>query len=149
MLTAKALIWYLILLLLPFTESLLGLGAHKMFAFDGAFAIVEFQLVVNKRVIKIYGLCIVFGVAVAYPAYASPVERAQAHRAGLARAINRATRELKCRKFVAGIPDCHHLGVGGGIVVGYYTISSRRNNFSVTNDDGSKRASSAIDILNR
>ena len=64
----------------PFAECPQCLGTHEMLAFDRAVLIVELQLVIYEGIVKVDSLCVILGVAVAYPAYAGPIQSTQTHR---------------------------------------------------------------------
>ena len=68
-----------------------------------------------------------------------PVDRSEAHRAGLATAIDRSARQREGTHSFAGAADRHHLSVRGGVVGGRDLVPSLGDDLAISDDHGSKR----------
>ena len=143
------LILHLILLIAPLTEGGKRLVTHKVFAANRPQVVVKAQLVVYERVVEVYRRSIALGIGIAYSLDTRPIERTEAHRARLARGVDRTTRKVKGAQLTTGVAYRHHLGVCRRVVVWHHTIGASAKEFTIAHDDSSKGTSTLIDILRR
>ena len=95
----------------------------------------RFNLVVEEGVVEAGGGGIGGGVAVEDGVAARPVERGEAHGAGLATGVDLAAGELEGAERRAGGADGDDLGVGGGVVGGGDQVDAGGDDLAVAHDD--------------
>ena len=141
------LIFYLIFFLRPFLKCSYRFRAHEMVALDGTISIVQLKLIIDKRIVKVDGFGIIFGIAIANTLHPCPIQCTQAHRTWLARTIYRAIRQLISAQFLTSTTYGHHLCMSGWIIIRYYTVRTRGNHLAITNDNGTKRTAALVYIV--
>ena len=76
---------------------------------------------------------------------AGPVQRAEAHRAGLAARVDGAAAQVEAVERGAGGADGDDLGVGGGVLGGGDAVHALGDDGAVLDDDGAERAALRLD----
>ena len=143
------LVLYLVGFLLPEAEGFEALGTHERQRGNGALGGGKRYLVVDEGVVEAYGRCVGAGVCVVDALDAGPIDGAQAHGAGLARAVNFAATQVKCTLGSTSRTNGAHLGVGRGVVQDGYAVGAGGHNLAIAHDDSSKGAAAALDTLLR
>src|ERR1035441_6806478 len=115
-------------------------------------ALVEgtLHLFVEKRIVEAGGSSIGGGVAVENRIATRPVERRQAHRAGLTTGVDHATPELKVTERFARRANGDDLCVGRGVVDGGHQVDTGGDDLARAYDHRAKRTARAgDDVLRR
>src|SRR5690606_2346692 len=124
----------------PFREDLLCSFAYHSLCGDAAMCDRKMDLLVDQTVIEA-GACGIFTCAGENDAIGTgPINGTQAHGAGFATAIDRATQELVIADRVACITDGDHLGMCGGIVGREHFVVALPDHPAVLYDHTAERA---------
>ena len=108
------------------------------------------QLAVEKGIVEGDAGRVGAGVAEPDAVDASPVNRGQTHRAGLAAGVDFTSLQTKNAERLAGGADGAHFGVGGGIVVARDAVDAFTDHDAVLRDDRSEgSALAAADVFSR
>lgn len=105
------------------------------------------DFLVDEIVVEVDGAGIQLCVGIEYAPHASPVQRAEAHRARLARGVYVAAVELEVGCGVACVPYCIHFGMGCGVVVDCHSVCAGGYDRPVFYNDCAKWASTFINIV--
>src|SRR4051812_46989744 len=74
------------------------------------------DLLIDELVIKTDNSGILLCIGIDHPAWPGPINGAQAHGTRFTTGIYITIRQLKATQSPAGVPDCHHLGMGRRII---------------------------------
>lgn len=141
------LVLYLVGFLLPEAEGFEALGTHERQRGNGALGGGKRYLVVDECVVEAYGRSVGACIGVVDALDAGPINRTQAHGAGLARAVNLATAQVESARSSARSTNGAHLGVGRGVVQEGYAVGAGCHNLAIAHDDRSKGAAATLDAL--
>ena len=129
----------LIGLRLPLLESGLGGVAEQRLHRDRARPRAQRDLPVNEIVVEADVRRITAGVAVVGLRNARPIDRGQAHRAGLAAGVELAVGQLEGAQAAAGLADGRHLGMRGRVVARGHPVLAPGDDLAAADDDAAKR----------
>lgn len=101
---------------------------------------IYFQRLAENVVTKTYHVIFRYGTTVVDVIYVGPQNCPQTHYARLTGSVDVGTRQIKRVKIFAGVPDCFHFAVAGGVVVFCYTVVSFSYDGSVFHDHRTERS---------
>ena len=107
------------------------------------------NLVVDKLVVEVDVLGIDSRVAVVNLVYSAPINRAQTHRARLARGVDNTSVQFESAQLLARVSDCRDLGVCRWGAVCRHAVNACGNKFAVLNDYRAKRTAAVLHVLDR
>ena len=136
-----------VLFFFPLLESFDGEVVGEVLAGDGALVFGEGEFVVDKLVGEVDVGGVFFAVAVDNAVDASPIDGAEAHGAGFARAIDGGAAEGEGVLLGAGLAYGHHFGVGGGVVVEGDAVFACGYNLSIAHYHSAKGAAAFAHAL--
>ena len=137
-------------MLLPSSKCRKRFLAHHLSHWNLTLCVRLGEFIVNGRIIKADFRGVRSEVAKKDSIDTSPVDRAQAHGAGLTGSVELTSPEVETAKFLACPADRKYFSVGGRVVQCRNLIRTFRYDAPFPDDDSAKRsAASAVNILQR